>query len=72
MALVNVLIYGLIFCQKEKENIYVYIYIYHSKLAEEETRDHIEEVIINELPTKEAVIETVIEEEEEVKPKPKA
>ena len=38
-------------------------------MAEEDTRDQIEEIIINELPTKEAAIETIIEEEE-VKPKP--
>ena len=41
-------------------------------MVEEETREQIEELINNDLPTKEAVIETIIEEEEEeVKPKPK-
>ena len=45
--------------------------MYRSKMAEEETRDQIEEIIIHELPTKEAILETVIEEEK-VKPKPKA
>ena len=39
-------------------------------MAEEETLYQIEELINNELPTKEAVIETIIEEVE-VKPKPK-
>ena len=48
--------------------IYIYIYVYHSKIAEKETRYQIEELITNELPTKEALIETTIEEEE-VKPK---
>ena len=36
----------------------------------EETRDQIEEIINNGEPIKEAVTETIIEEEEEVKPKP--
>ena len=39
-------------------------------MVEEETREQIEELINNELPTKEAVIETITEEEE-VRPKPK-
>ena len=42
-------------------------------MVEEETREQIEELISNELPTKETVIETIIEEEEiQPKPKPKA
>ena len=39
-------------------------------MSEEETRETIEEIINNEEPVKEAVIEPIIEEEE-VKPKPK-
>ena len=38
-------------------------------MAEEQTRDQIEEVIINEEPITEAVTETIIEEEE-IKPTP--
>ena len=38
-------------------------------MAEEETRDHIEQLITIEIPTRKAVIETIIGEEE-VKPKP--
>ena len=33
-------------------------------MVEEKTREHIEELINNELPTKEAIIETIIEEGE--------
>ena len=39
-------------------------------MAEEESREEVEEIINNEEPIKEAVIETIIEEEE-VKPTPK-
>ena len=39
-------------------------------MVEEESREQIEEIINNEEPVKEAVIETIIEEGE-VKPKPK-
>ena len=39
-------------------------------MVEEESREQIEEIINNEEPVKEAVIETIIEEEE-IKPKPK-
>ena len=39
-------------------------------MAEEESREEVEEIINNEEPIKEAVIET-IREEEEVKPTPK-
>ena len=42
------------------------------KIAEEESREEVEDIINNEEPLKEAVIETIIEEEEEVKPKPKS
>ena len=41
-------------------------------MAEEESREEVEDIINNEEPIKEAVIETIIEEEEEVKPKPKS
>ena len=53
---------------------YTYIYIYTHisfKTAEEESREQIEELINNEEPVKEAIIETIIEEEE-IKPKAKA
>ena len=43
-------------------------------MSEEESREQIEEIINNEEPVKEAVFETIIEEEvkeEEIKPKPK-
>ena len=39
-------------------------------MVEEESREQVEEIINNEEPIKEAVTETIIEEEE-VKPKPK-
>ena len=41
-------------------------------MSEEETRDQIEEIINNEEPVNEAVIETIIEEETIPKPTPKA
>ena len=53
MALINYLCFDVFV----KENIY------HPKMVEEETRDQIEESINNELPKKEAAIETIIEEE---------
>ena len=40
-------------------------------MAKEEPREEIEEIINNEEPIKEAVIETIMEEEE-VKPKPES
>ena len=40
-------------------------------MVEEESREQIEEIINNEEPVKEAIIETIIEAEE-VKPKPKS
>ena len=40
-------------------------------MSEEEPREHIEDITNNEEPVKEAVIEPIIVEEEEVKPKPK-
>ena len=40
-------------------------------MSEEESREQIEDIINNEEPVKEAVIEPIIVEAEEVKPKPK-